>query len=269
MNIESCQTFNNINRKSAIIAALPLFLFGFLIACITIFLLASGSPKPLDLLEIARSSIWHNSALIVGGISFLTIVCAAILTFRNRLPIWSYTWFGAILIGYLACLYLVSEDLDIIISKAIDITVLALSLLSCLVIFCHVALKGWRHTGLISIGFCGTFGLALLFFQVFKPILSYLCLTSVLLGLMNPILVYIFIRSHSDIVRIILIASLACVNIGTSWAVEAIARFYHPFRSINEFWILAAFLTGLLLAGTLSGLAGQLIRRKFGLLMSN
>lgn len=260
VNIEPNHKFNNIDGKLAIIAALPLFLFGLLISSITIFLLSHGSPRPLELLEIARASIWHNSAIIVWGISFFVIIYGAILAFRNRLAIWSYTWIGAILIGYLVCLYLVSEDLDIIISKAIDITVLTLSLLSCLIIFCYVVLKGWRHTGLISIGFCGTFGLALLFFQVFKPFLIYLCYASVLLGLVNAILVYIFLRTHSDAVRIILIVSLSCINIGISWTIE---------RDINEFWNLAAFLTGFLLVGTLSGIPGQFIRRKFGLLKSN
>ena len=77
---------------------------------------------------------------------------------------------------------------------------------------------------------------------------------------MVAILVYIFLRSHSDIVRIILIFILACLNIGLSWTIE---------KDINEFWNLAAFLTGFLLVGTLSGIPGQFIRRKFCLLKSN
>lgn len=114
--------------------------------------------------------------------------------------------------------------------------------------------------------FCETFLLALLFFQVFNPILSYLCLASILFGFIAAILVYIFLRSHSDTVRIIVIISLACVNIGISWTIEAITRFYHPSRSINEFWNLAMFLTGILLVGTFSGIPGQFIKRKYDLL---
>ncbi len=266
VDIEKHDMLNNLDRKLAIIAALPLFLFGLIIASITIFLSAVGSPSPSQLLNIARASIWHNSAIIVGAISLLLLVYAAILAYKNRLASWSYTWLGAILTGHILSLYLVGEDRAFMISKVVDITVLALSLLSCLIIFFYVVLKGWRHSGLISMGFCGTFGLLLLFFQVFKPILSYLCLASVFVGLMDAILVYIFLRSHSNNVRIILIIILACVNIGISWTTEAVSRFYNPSRDIKEFWNLAAFLTGFLLIGTLIGIPGQFIRRKFGLL---
>lgn len=104
--------------------------------------------------------------------------------------------------------------------------------------------------------FCETFLLVLLFFQVFNPILSYLCLASILLGFIAAILVYIFFRGHSDTVRSIMIISLACVNLGISWTIEAIIRFYHPSRCINEFWNLVMFLTGILLVGNSSGIPG-------------
>ena len=265
--MESYHKFNNIDRKIAIIAALPLFIFGLLIASIMIFMLAIGNPSsPLKLLDIASGYIWHNSALIVGGISYLVIVYAAILAFKNRLPIWSYTWLSAILVGFLLCLFLVTENQGVVISKAIDISALTLLLVSCLVIFCGVVLKGWQYSGLLSIVFCETFVLALLFFQVFHPILSYICLASILFGSIAAILVYIFLRSHSDTVRIIVIVSLACVNIGISWTIIAITRIYHPSKSINEFWNLAAFLILILLVGTFSGIPGRFIKRKYDLL---
>lgn len=259
MNIKTDYTFYKVDRKLAIIAALPQLLFGLLVAGIAIFLLAHGSPRPLELLNIARASIWHNSAITVGAISFLLLVYAAILAIQNRLAIWSYTWIGAILVGYFVCLFLVAEDQGFLISKAIDIMLLAQSFLSCLIIFCYVALKGWRHTGLICIGFAGTFGLSLLFFQVFTPFLTYLYLASVLIGLMLSILVYIFLRSHSDIVRIILIFILASLDVGISWTIE---------KNINEFWNIVVFIIGFLLVGTVCGIPGQFIRRKFGLLNS-
>lgn len=246
-----------MDRKLAIIAALPQFLFGLLIAAIAIFLLAFGSPRPLELLNIAKASIWHYSAITVGAISFLLLVYAAILAIRNRLAIWTYTWISAILAGYFVCLYLVGEDQDFLISKAIDIILFALSFLSCLIIFCYVALKGWRHTGLICIGFGGTFGLSLLFFQVFTPLLTYLYLASILIGFMVSILVYIFLRTPSDMVRIILIFIMACLDIGIFWIIE---------KNINEFRNMAAFIIGFLLAGTVSGIPGQFIRQKFDLL---
>ncbi len=257
MNIDTHFNFYNVDRTLAIIAALPQLLFGLLIAAIAIFLLAFGSPRPLELLNIAKASIWHYSAIAAGAISFLLLVYAAILAIRNQLAIWSYTWISAILAGYFVCLYLVGEDQDFLISRAIDIIIFALSFLSCLIIFCYVALKGWRHTGLICIGFGGTFGLSLLFFQVFTPFLTYLPLVSILIGLMASILVYIFLRSPSDMVRIILIFILACLDIGISWMIE---------KNTNEFRNIVVFIIGFLLVGTVCGISGQFIRRKFGFL---
>ena len=259
--------FNNIDRKSAIIAALPLFLSGLLIGGIATFLITIGGSS--QILNVAQVSVWHNSAILLGAMSLLVLVYASILAIKNRLAIWSYTWLGAILTGYIVCLYLVGEDRDFMISKTIDIIVLIFSLIACLLIFCYVALKGWHHTSLMSIGFCAILGLSLLFFQVYKPLLLYLCATSVLLGLIDAIIVFVFLRSHSNSVRIILMITLACLNIGISWTVEAINRFYHPSRDTNQFWNLAAFLTGLLIIGILIGIPGQFIRRKFNLLKSN
>jgi hypothetical protein len=270
VNMKSYQMFNTVDRTLAIIAALPLFLYGLLIGCIALFLFMIGRPPtPLQITDIAQASVWHNSAIIVGAIALSVLILAAIFAFKNRLATWSYTWLGALLTGFIITLFLVGEDRDFMISKPIDIAVLTLAALSCLVIFCSVALKGWRHTGLLSMGFCGTLGLSLLFFQVFRPFLLYLCPVSILHGLMYAILVYVYVRSHSDTARIALIIGLAFSNIGESWIIEAISRYYNPSRDISQFRNLIVLLTVPLLFGTLSGIPGQFIRQKFGLLKRN
>ena len=260
-------SFNSLNQKSVIISALPFFLFGLLISGITIFLFVIGGPR--QIIDVARASIWHNSAIIVGAISLFVLVYSAILAINNHLPVWSYTWLGAILTGFLISLILVGEDRDFMISKTVDISVVSLALISCIIIYCYTALKGWQHSGLISIGFCATFGLSLFFFGVAGQSQFYLGILSALLGLLETILIFIYRKSNSNSVRSIIIIVIACINIGIAWIIESIFRASNPSRDMSQFWILVVLLTGLLVVGVLGGVPGQFIRHKFNLLKND
>ena len=94
-------------------------------------------------------------------------------------------------------------------------------------------------------------------------------LLSGLLGLVEAILVYAFLRSRSNAVRVLIVIGLGCANVAVSWIIEAVFRATVPSRPMSQFWLLAALLTGLLLGGTLAGVAGRLVRRKLGLLSSD
>ncbi|MDY7078210.1 MAG: hypothetical protein SXV54_14945 [Chloroflexota bacterium] len=265
MNVESHRKLTEIDQRLAIVAALPLFLFGLLIAGIAAFLLIIGGPS--QIMRLGVDLLWHNLAIAVSAISLLILVYAAVAAIKNRLAIWSYNWIGAVIVGLVVALNLVLDDRVLAFSKAVDITIVTLVLLSCLVIFYCVALKGWQHTGLISAGFCGMLGLSLIFWGVAGTSQSHIGLFSALLGLIEAILVYVFLRSRSKTVCILSIIGVGIVNIAVSWIIEAIFRSSNPSRDIDQFWFLAALLTGLLLGGTLSGMAGQFVRRRFGLLM--
>ena len=141
---------NETDRASAILAALPLFLFGLLIAGITVFLMVIGGPS-----QIGADFPWHNLAIAVSVISLFALIYAAIAAIRNRLALWSYTWVGATVVGLVVSLNLVLDDRVFAFSKGVDIAIIVVVLLSCLVVFCRVALVGWQHTGLFSIGLCG------------------------------------------------------------------------------------------------------------------
>ena len=260
MEIKLCDISNNLTKKLTVFAALPLFLFGLLIAGITIFLLIIGGPS--HILNIGRASIWHNTALVMSLISVSVLVYAAVAAIMNRLAVWSYTWLGVVLTGYIVSLNLVLDGRNIMLSKITDMTIITLSLLSCLVIFGFIALKGWRHTALTSIGFCGSLGLSLCFFGVAGPFQTYLGLLAVLLGLIEAVLVCIFIR-YSDTVRFFSIIVFSIINIGLAWIIEAMFRSAHPGRDMGQFWYLATLLTSLLFGGTLCGLPGQFLRKKF------
>lgn len=73
-----------MDRRLAILAAPPLFLFGLLIAGITVFLMVIGGPS-----QIGVDFSWHNLAIAVSAISLFAMVWAALAAIRNRLAFWS------------------------------------------------------------------------------------------------------------------------------------------------------------------------------------
>lgn len=266
MNPETQNSFSNINRKMALITALPLFLFGLLITCITIFLFIIGGPSQIRNLNI--DYLWHNLAIVISLIALGALLYVTICALRNHLTIWSYTWLGSVLIGLVVSLNLVLDDRAFAFSKVIDFSIVILIVLFCLIIFFKIALNGWLHTGLLSIGLCGTLGLSLTYFSVAGsgPFHASIGLLASVSGLIEAFIVYIFLLNESTKIRILLIAGVGVINIGIAWVVESIFRSTMPSRDINQFIMLAILLSGILLGGTLSGNAGQFIRRKFGLL---
>lgn len=263
MNIEIQNNLPNIDRKAAIIAALPLFIFGLLITCITIFLKIIGGPSQIKSLKV--DYLWHNLAIVISLIALSVLLYVAICAIRNRLVIWSYTWLGSILVGLIVSLNLVIDDRAFAFSKIIDTSLVLLILFFCLIIFFKIVLNSWHHTGLLSIGLCGTLGLSLTFFSVAGsgPFHASIGLSSSVIGLIEALIVYKFLLIKSKKVRVFLITGVGILNIGIAWIVELILRSSTPARDITQFIMLAALLTILLVGGTLSGSIAQLIRQKF------
>jgi hypothetical protein len=263
MEIKVRQRWSSDDRRGAFAAALPLFLFGLCVAAITLFLMSIGGPS--QILRLARGPSWHNLALVVGAITLAALVVAAVVAVRRRLPAWSYTWIGAGMTGLLVSLTLVSEDRDFVISQAVDLTLLVIFLSSALITFGTVVLRGWQHTGLFSIGVCGTLGLSLCFFGVAGPFQTNLGLLAALLGGVEAMLVYAYVRSvrRSDIVRIAVLVGVAVANAGVAWRVEWLFRASNPSRDISQFWYLVTLMTTVLFGGTCAGLPGPFVRRLF------
>jgi hypothetical protein len=250
-----------VHRRRAFAAAAPFFLFGSCVAAITLFLLAIGGPSQIA--NVARGSLWHNLALVIGGIALAALVAAAVAAIRRRLPVWSYTWIGAGSTGLLVALNLVVEDRSFVISPVVDITVLALFLLSGLITYGSAASRGWQHSGLYSIGVCATLGLSLCFFGVAGPFHLYLGLLAALLGGVESVLVFAYVR-QSDAVRIAALVGVGAANVGVAWIVEWLFRASDLSRDVSQFWALAAILTVLLIGGTLLGLPGRFLRGVLG-----
>jgi hypothetical protein len=256
---KGCKNGRTLDRPQAILAALPLLLFGLCVAAITLFLVAIGGPS--HILRLARGPVWHNGALVVGLIALAALIGAALVALAGRLPVWGYTWIGAGLTGLLIALNLVVEDRAFVLSPLIDVTLLVFLALSALITFGTAALRGWQHSGLYTVGLGATLGLSLCFFGVAGPFHAYLGGLAALLAAIEAALVYAYLRG-SNAARAACLICVGAANIGIAWIVEWIFRSAHPAREIEQFWVLAAMLTALLVGGTLAGVLGAIIRRR-------
>jgi hypothetical protein len=101
----------------------------------------------------------------------------------------------------------------------------------------------------------------LCFFGIAGPFQSRLGLLAVLLGVVEALLVYVYLR-RSNRVRVGALLGVGIANAGVAWIVEWLFRSSNPARDMSQFWILVVILTCLLLGGTLLGLPGRAVRTK-------
>jgi hypothetical protein len=238
-----------------------LFLFALCVAAITVFLLVIGGPSQIAI--VARGSVWHNSALVAGAVVLAALAAAAVVAVRRRLPAWAYTWTGAGATGLLVVFNLVVEDRSFVILPTVDIAALALFALSGLITYGTAASRGWQHSGLHSLAVCATLGQSLCFFGVAGPFRIQLGLLAVLLGALEALAVFAYVR-RSDAVRIGALIGVGAANVSVAWVVEWLFRAADVTRDVSQFWALALLLTALLVGGTLLGLPGRFLRRALG-----
>ncbi len=258
--IEEHENWSITHRHHVNAAAMPLLIFGMCVAAITLFVLVVGGPSQIE--KVLARPQWHILAIVVAMLVLVVLITAAVFATKGRLPCWSYTWIGSCMAGMLIALNLVIEDRDFVISPSIDITFLALFLLSGLITYGVAALRGWVHTGLFTIGFMGPLGLSLCFFGIAGPFYPNLGLLAVLLGGIESLLVYVYIR-HSKIARLATLFCVGIINAGVAWIVEWLFRQSNPGREIGQFWSLLVLLTLLMVGGTLLGLPGKVIGQRY------
>ena len=252
--------WSTLDNRSALVAVLPTFLFGLLVSAITVFLLIIGGPSQIT--NLAEAVHWHNVALVVGAVALTILVYAGIVAFRGHLSVWSYTWIGAGFTGLLIVMFLVAEDRAFVITPTMDIIVLAISFISGLIVYLTAAVRGWEHTGLLSIGFCATLGLSLCFLGVAGPFQIQLGLIAFIMGLILSLLVYFYTRL-SNKTRIAVLVSVGVANAGIAWMVEDGFRSSNPSRGMDQYWNLLFIITVLLVVGTLGGHIGPRLRQIF------
>jgi hypothetical protein len=260
LEAEKGGTKSPILGRQALVAALPVLLYGLCVAAIAAFLLSIGGPS--QIVNLARGPVWHYGALVVGLLALAALVAAAVIALFGCLPAWSYTWIGAAMMGFLIAINLVVDDRDFALSPVVDRVLVALFCLSALIVFGRAAWRGWPHSGLFTAGIAATLGLSLCFFAVAGPFPAYLGGLAALVGAIEAALVYAYVRG-SNTTRFACLAGVGIANLAIAWLVEWAFRSAHPTRGIGQFWSLAALLTALLVGGTLAGSFVSFVRRLF------
>jgi len=121
------------------------------------------------------------------------------------------------------------------------------------------AWQGWRHAGMVSLGFATMAGMSSFSMATAAPLnRSDLALLAAPVGIAMSILTYIFVR-HSDLGRVLAIVGFGLLNavmlfvIARAWDLPQVHAF-----PVGSFLVV---LTGALLVGPIAGLIGGPVRR--------
>ena len=245
--------------RSVLPAAAPPALYGLCIGAITLLLIAVAGPSGIT--RLAAGFYWHYGAVLVAGLAIVVLAAAAVAAVRRRLPVWSYTWVAALAAGVLIALNLVIEDRAVVLTPAVDVGALVIFGVAGVLTFGTTLARGWRHSGLYSLGISATLGLSLCFFGVaglFDPGLGAL---AVLAGLAQAGLVYAYVIG-GDGSRLATLVGAAIVSAALAWRVEALFRVVYPARDMSQFWLLVGLLIMPLILGPLFGSAATTVRTR-------
>ena len=143
------------NRKEAYIASLPAILFGMGLA-----FSALVTWKPWH--EIPTWRLWVGVEFIL--FPSLIIAPGGIIALIKRVPAWGYTWVGASMMGFVLFVKTMAEeqaDFGLpLLSPVMDLLLAGLILLGIAGLIGFSAWKGWRHAGMVSLGFATMAGMS-------------------------------------------------------------------------------------------------------------
>jgi hypothetical protein len=181
----------------------------------------------------------------------------------KRVPPWSHTWIGATGMGLVLFVKtLAEEQADVglpLLSPTLDVILAILLLIGILVLIGFSALQGWRHAGMVSLGFATMAGMASFSMATAAPFNRYdLALLAAPVGLIMSSLIYLFVRK-GDGGRIIAILAFGVMNAVIFFIVASIWNL--PEGSPSPVIPFLIVLTGALLIGPIAGLIGRPMRR--------
>ena len=146
-----------------------------------------------------------------------------------------------------------------LVSPAMDIVIGILLLLGVAVLIGVSAWQGWRHAGMISLGFATMAGMASFSMATAAPFNRYdLALMAAPVGLAMASLIYLFVRK-GDLGRLIAMLAFGAMNAVVFLGIASIWDLppERPSPVIPFLFVL----TGVLLVGPIAGLVGRPVRR--------
>jgi hypothetical protein len=181
----------------------------------------------------------------------------------KRMPVWGYTWVGATGMGLVLFIKMIAEeraDFGLpLLSPVMDIVILILLLLALTTIIGVSAWQGWRHAGMVSLGFATMAGMASFSMVTAAPFNRYdLALLAAPVGLIMASLIYLYVNK-GDGERVIAILVFGAMNALMFFVVASIWNL--PEGNPSPVIPFLVVLTGALLVGPIAGLIGGPVRR--------
>ena len=242
------------DRRDAIIASLPPLMMGLGIALGALVIWEPWYTIPRWRL-MSGFAIMVFPGLLIGLGGFWALI--------KRVPPWGHTWVGAAGMGLVLFVKTIAEeraDFGLpMISPVVENVIAILLLVGIMVLIGVFAWQGWRHAGMVSLGFATMAGMASFSLATAAPLNRYdLALLAAPVGLVMSLLTYLFVRK-GDLGRVISIVGFGLVNaimllvIAAAWDLPSPRIFPAlPFLVV---------LTGALLVGPITGLVGRPLRK--------
>ena len=242
------------NRRNAIIASLPPVMMGFGIALGALVVWEPWHSIPRWRL-LTGFAIMMLPGLLIGLGGLWALI--------KRIPPWSHTWIGATGMGLVLFVKMIAEeraDFGLpLLSPVMDIVIGILLLIGIAVLIGVFAWQGWRHAGMISLGFATMAGMASFSMATAAPFNRYdLALLAVPVGLIMASLIYLYV-SKGDGGRVIAILVYGVMNAVVFFIVASIWNL--PEGSPSPVIPFLIVLTGALLVGPIAGLVGRPVRK--------
>ena len=245
------------DRREALMAALPPFLLG---CGITLGALVIRYPWH----EVPRWRLYAGLLVILlpGG----AIALGAAWAILRRFPSWSYTWVGTAAMGCLMFVKTMAEERADeglpMVSPLVDNLIAVFLVLGIAVLLGYAAWRGWRHAGLLSLGFTTSISLGTLQAVTAAPFNRYdLALLAILLGLSMSLFAYLYVRK-GDLGRVVAIAGYCLLNTAMLLVARSVWQPWLSERGLPSPVVpLFVLLTGAVLVGPVAGLVGRPLRR--------
>lgn len=242
------------DRRDAIIACLPPLMMGFGIALGALVVWEPWHTIPRWRL-LTGFAIMMLPGLIIGLGGLWALI--------KRVPPWSHTWIGGAGMGLVLLVKTIAEeraDFGLpLISPVVDNIIAIVLLLGIAVLIGVSAWQGWRHAGMVSLGFATMAGMASFSMATAAPFNRYdLALLAVPVGMIMSFLTYLFVRT-GDGGRVIAILVYGVINTVVFFMVASIWNL--PEGSPSPVIPFLVALIGALLVGPIAGLIGRPVRK--------
>ena len=245
------------DRRAAVLASLPPLLFG---SGIALGALVVHDPW----YAVPRWRLY--AGVLITVLPAVVVALGGLLALLRRLPAWGYSWVGAAAMGCLMFVKtLVEERADEglpLFSPVIDLIIAILLVATLAALLAFAAWRGWRHAGLLSLGFATVISLFTLGAVTSAPFNRYdLALLAAPGGLAMSLLCYLYVRK-GDLQRLMAIGGYVLLNTALLLVAGSVWR---PWLTAHgrpsPVLPLFVLLTGAVLIGPIAGLFGRPLRR--------